>query len=114
EVDAPPGIVYEEAAPMIQDSIVDMRRRVPEWRARGIIRLELVGSFAILHRPVTGQYRALYPAHSDIERADQLAVVVDSHGLFDHRDHQHLSMLEARIMLHHLQVGLMHLVVRGL
>src|SRR5205085_3541486 len=61
EVDAPPGIVYEEAAPMIQDSIVDMRRRVPEWRARGIIRLELVGSFAILHRPVTGQRRALYP-----------------------------------------------------
>src|SRR5579883_3617065 len=45
---APPGVVNEEAAPVVKNRVMDRRRRIPERRTRRVVGLEFVRRFAIL------------------------------------------------------------------
>src|SRR2546423_13912491 len=84
---APPGVVYEEAAPVVENRIVNRRIRIPAWRARRVRRFEQVWPLAIPHRPVTQQNWTLHASRSDIEGSHQVPVLSDAHGLLNHRDH---------------------------
>src|SRR5579883_778636 len=83
EVHAPPRVMHEETTPVIENGIINVRRRVPERRTRRIIGLEFRRRLAILYRPDTGQRRTLDTACRHQESIDQLAVIVDAHRLLD-------------------------------
>src|SRR6266700_3743222 len=109
---APPGVVYEEAAPVVENRIVNRRIRIPVWRARRVRRFEQVWRFAILHRPVTRQNWALHASQRDIEGIHQFAVLIEAHGLLNHRNHY--DRPGNMVMIDQLLVSGMRLVIRGL
>ncbi len=92
-----------------------MNRRIgiPVRRTRRVCRFELGWRLSILHSPYPRQRGTLYTPGRDVESPDQLAILVEAHSLFNHRNHQHRPVLEAGVMLHHLQVRSMHLVIRS-
>src|SRR5436305_15025296 len=72
----PPGVVYEEAAPVVEDRVVNRRIWIPERRTRRVSRFEQVRRFAILHRPVTRQGWGLHAPGSGVEGLHQLACLI--------------------------------------
>src|SRR6266567_5223160 len=78
KVHAPPGIMYEEATPMVQNRILNRRIWIPVGRTRWICRFELIRRFAILHSPDTWQRGTFDASSRYIERSNQLSVPVDA------------------------------------
>src|SRR5579875_1990365 len=77
KIHTPPGVMYEETAPVIENGIIDMRRRIPERRTGRIVGLEFRRRLAVLYRPDAGQRRALDASCRHQESIYQLAIIVD-------------------------------------
>src|SRR5258708_6861139 len=111
KVHAPPGIVYEETAPVIQNRVMNRRIGIPVRRTRGVCRFEHGWRLSILYSPYSRQRGTFYTPGRDVESPDPLAILAEAHSLFNHRNHQHRPALAAGAMLPHLQVRSMHLVI---
>src|SRR2546430_17673027 len=51
----PPGVVYEEAAPVVENRILNSRIWIPVRRTWRVRRFEHIWRYASLYRPVTRQ-----------------------------------------------------------
>src|SRR5207248_8862014 len=80
KVHTPPGIVDEVPIRVIEDSIMNRGRRIPERRTRRLSRSELRRRFAVQRRPVTWQRGKLYPSGSDVESSNEMPILVNTHG----------------------------------
>src|SRR6266481_7428490 len=70
KVHAPPGIVYEETAPVVQNRVMNRRIGIPVRRTRGVCRFELGWRWSILYGPYPRQRGTLYTPGRDVESPD--------------------------------------------
>src|SRR5436305_3079023 len=108
----PPGIMYEEAAPVVENRIMNRRIWIPERRAWRVSRFEQIWRLAILHRPVTRQNWTFHSSRSDIEGFHQFTVLIEAHCLLNRRNHD--DRPGDMVMIDHLLVSGMRLVIWGL
>src|SRR6266487_3729649 len=116
-VGAPPRIMDEETAVMVQNRVMDRRIGIPVGRALRLRRLEDRRRLAVLDGPVAGERWKFHAPGRHQEGFYQLPILIETQSLLNRRHHNHLSLLQIVVFeqLHigrvYLRVGRMILIV---